>query len=193
MQIPLPFVGGNGNQLFLKSNLPLSDLGEFASNPIRRTLASTSPLIKTPVELVTGKSMFTGQDANYTVLKKTLSKLGIESKTAQDSAQVAETILNGLGLQNVSTNLIRKVQTVLEKDTNNTSSQQLWAELFRTILQNTKQENVVNSGLYDELEQYQAIIKRLKNQGVDIPTMTEINATNKMKLNRLKRKRAYSR
>ena len=41
--------------------------------------------------------------------------------------------------------------------------------------------------------QYQAVIKRLKNQGVNVPTMTEINATNKMKLNRLKRKRAYSR
>lgn len=192
-QIPLPFVSGNGNQLFLKSNLPLSDLGEFASNPIRRTLSSTTPVLRTPIELVTGKSLFTGQDANYTVLKKTLNKLGIDNKTANDSAQVAETVLNSLGLQNVSTNLIRKVQTILEKDTNNTSPQQLWAEILRSILQNTKQENVVNSGLYDELEQYQAIIKRLKNQGVDIPTMTEINATNKMKLNRLKRKRAYSR
>ena len=195
-QVPiwLPFLDNtNGNQLFLKSNLPISDLGEFASNPIRRTLASTTPVLRTPIELVTGKSLFTGQDANYTVLKKTLNKLGIDNKTANDSAKVAETVLNSLGLQNVSTNLIRKVQTVLEKDTNDTSPQQLWSEIFRSVLQNTKRENIVNSGLYDELEQYQAIIKRLKNQGVNIPTMTEINATNKMKLNRLKRKRAYSR
>ena len=54
-------------------------------------------------------------------------------------------------------------------------------------------QQLVNSGLYDEMLQYQAVIKRLKNQGIDVPTMTEINATNKMKLNRLKRKRAYSR
>lgn len=193
MQIPLPFTGNNGEQLFLKANLPVSDLGEFMSNPLQRTGASTAPLIKTPIEIITGKSLFTGEDANYNVLKNTAEKLGIKSKGVQDTAQLAETILNGFGLQNVSTNLIKKVQAVLDKDQEGKSDQQLWAEIFRSVLQNTKRENVVNSGLYDEMEQYQAVVKRLKNQGVNVPTMTEINATNKMKLNRLKRKRAYSR
>lgn len=193
MQIPLPFTGSNGEQLFLKANLPVSDLGEFMSTPVQRTLASTAPLIKIPTEMVTGKSLFTGEDANYNTLKNTAEKLGIKSQGVQDTAQLAETILNGFGLQNVSTNLIKKVQTVLDKDKDNKSDQQLWAEIFRSVLQNTKRENVVNSGLYDEMEQYQAVVKRLKNQGVNVPTMTEINATNRMKLNRLKRKRAYSR
>lgn len=193
MQIPLPFTGSNGEQLFLKANLPVSDLGEFMSNPVQRTLASTAPLIKTPIEMVTGKSLFTGEDANYNTLKNTAEKLGIRSQGVQDTAQLAETILNGFGMQNVSTNLIKKVQAVLDKDQDGKSNQQLWAEIFRSVLQNTKRENIVNSGLYDEMQQYQAVIKRLKNQGIDVPTMTEINATNKMKLNRLKRKRAYSR
>ena len=143
--------------------------------------------------MVTGKSLFTGEDANYNTLKNTAEKLGIRSQGVQDTAQLAETILNGFGMQNVSTNLIKKVQAVLDKDQDGKSNQQLWAEIFRSVLQNTKRENIVNSGLYDEMLQYQAVIKRLKNQGIDIPTMTEINATNKMKLNRLKRKRAYSR
>lgn len=193
MQIPLPFRDKDGNQLFLKANLPVSDLGEFMSNPVQRTLSSTAPLIKIPTEMVTGKSLFTGEDTNYNVLKNTAEKLGIRSQGVQDTAQLAETILNGFGMQNVSTNLIKKVQAVLDKDQEGKSDQQLWAEIFRSVLQNTKRENVVNSGLYDEMQQYQAVIKRLKNQGIDIPTMTEINATNKMKLNRLKRKRAYSR
>ena len=193
MQIPLPFRDKDGNQLFLKANLPVSDLGEFMSNPVQRTLASTAPLIKTPIEMVTGKSLFTGEDANYNTLKNTAEKLGIKYQGVQDTAQLAETILNGFGMQNVSTNIIKKVQAVLDKDQEGKSNQQLWAEIFRSVLQNTKRENVVNSGLYDEMEQYQAVIKRLKNQGVNVPTMTEINATNKMKLNRLKRKRAYSR
>ena len=193
MQIPLPFTGSNGEQLFLKANLPVSDLGEFMSNPVQRTLSSTAPLIKTPIEMVTGKSLFTGEDANYNTLKNTAEKLGIRSQGVQDTAQLAETILNGFGMQNVSTNLIKKVQAVLDKDQDGKSNQQLWAEIFRSVLQNTKRENIVNSGLYDEMLQYQAVIKRLKNQGIDVPTMTEINATNKMKLNRLKRKRAYSR
>lgn len=193
MQIPLPFTGSNGEQLFLKANLPVSDLGEFMSNPVQRTLSSTAPLIKTPIEMVTGKSLFTGEDANYNTLKNTAEKLGIRSEEVNNTAKLAETILNGFGLQNVSTNLIKKVQAVLDKDQDGKSNQQLWAEIFRSVLQNTKRENIVNSGLYDEMLQYQAVIKRLKNQGIDVPTMTEINATNKMKLNRLKRKRAYSR
>ena len=193
MQIPLPFTGSNGEQLFLKANLPVSDLGEFMSNPVQRTLSSTAPLIKTPIEAVTGKSLFTGEDANYNTLKNTAEKLGIKYQGVQDTAKLAETILNGFGMQNVSTNLIKKVQAVLDKDQDGKSNQQLWAEIFRSVLQNTKRENIVNSGLYDEMLQYQAVIKRLKNQGIDVPTMTEINATNKMKLNRLKRKRAYSR
>ena len=32
-QIPLPWTDGNGNQMFLKANLPVSDLGEWLSNP----------------------------------------------------------------------------------------------------------------------------------------------------------------
>ena len=193
MQIPLPFTGSNGEQLFLKANLPVSDLGEFMSSPVQRTLSSTAPLIKTPIEMVTGKSLFTGEDANYNTLKNTAEKLGIRSEGVNNTAKLAETILNGFGMQNVSTNLIKKVQAVLDKDQDGKSNQQLWAEIFRSVLQNTKRENIVNSGLYDEMQQYQAVIKRLKNQGIDVPTMTEINATNKMKLNRLKRKRAYSR
>lgn len=193
MQIPLPFTGSNGEQLFLKANLPVSDLGEFMSNPLQRTGASTAPLIKTPIEIITGKSLFTGEDANYNTLKNTAEKLGIRSEGVNNTAKLAETILNGFGMQNVSTNLIKKVQAVLDRDQEGKSNQQLWAEIFRSVLQNTKRENIVNSGLYDEMLQYQAVIKRLKNQGIDVPTMTEINATNKMKLNRLKRKRAYSR
>lgn len=191
MQIPLPFRDKDGNQLFLKANLPVSDLGEFMSNPLQRTGASTAPLIKTPIEIITGKSLFTGEDANYNVLKNTAEKLGIKSKGVQDTAQLAETILNGFGLQNVSTNLIKKVQAVLDRDQEGKSDQQLWAEIFRSVLQNTKRENVINSGLYDEMQQYQAVVKRLKNQGVNVPTMTEINAANKVKLRRAKRKRAY--
>ena len=192
MQIPLPFKDDKGNQLFLKSNLPVSDLGEFLSEPVKRVVSSTSPIIKTPFEMVTGKSTFTGEDANYNVLSGTLNKLGVRGQGIENTAQAAETILNNFGLQNISTNLIRKVEAILDKDNPAKSDQQLWAEIFRSVLQNTKQENVVNSGLYDQLDQYKSIIKRLKNQGIDVPTMTQINQVNKMKLNNMKNKRARS-
>ena len=190
MQIPLPFTGIDGNQLFLKANLPVSDLEEYISHPVQRILASTSPIIKTPTELVTGKSLYTGEDTNYKVLSNTLNKLGIYNEGVENSAQAAETILNGLGLQNVTTNLIKKVQAIIDKSNGEKSGNALWAEIFRSVLQNTNQENVKTSGLYDELEAYQAEIKRLKRQGIDVPTIREMTAKNKIKLNNAKRKRA---
>ena len=187
MQIPLPFTDGKGNQLFLKSNLPVSDLGEFIGDPLGRLAASTSPVIKTPYELKSGKSMFTGEDINYKTLSNTLNKLGVRDQGIENAAQAAETILNNFGLQNVSTNLISKVSSILDRNNDDKSNQQLWAEIFKSVLQNTKQESVENVKLYNELEQYQSILRRLKQQGVEVPTMTEIN---KMKLNRFKNKRA---
>lgn len=187
MQIPIPFTDGKGNQLFLKSNLPVSDLGEFMGDPLGRLAASTSPVIKTPYELKSGKSMFTGEDINYKTLSNTLNKLGVRDQGIENAAQAAETILNNFGLQNVSTNLISKVSSILDRNNDDKSNQQLWAEIFKSVLQNTKQESVENVKLYNELEQYQSILRRLKQQGVEVPTMTEIN---KMKLNRFKNKRA---
>lgn len=187
MQIPIPFTDGKGNQLFLKSNLPVSDLGEFIGDPLGRLAASTSPVIKTPYELKSGKSMFTGEDINYKTLSNTLNKLGVRDQGIENAAQAAETILNNFGLQNVSTNLISKVSSILDRNNDDKSNQQLWAEIFKSVLQNTKQESVENVKLYNELEQYQSILRRLKQQGVEVPTMTEIN---KMKLNRFKNKRA---
>ena len=187
MQIPIPFTDSKGNQLFLKSNLPVSDLGEFMSDPFGRLVASTSPVIKTPYELKSGKSMFTGEDVNYNTLSNTLAKLGVRGKNINNATKAAETILNNFGLQNVSTNLIKKVSSILDRNNEDMTDQQLWAEIFRSVIQNTKQENVETVRLYDELEQYQDLIKQLKQQNIQVPTMTEIN---KMKLNRFKNKRA---
>lgn len=196
MQIPLPFQDDEGNQLFLKSNLPVSDLGEFLENPVQRIVSSTSPLIKTPFERVTGVDTFTGQELNLDTLSgvtdKITDKLGIDGGGARNTAELAEHILKNFGLSNISTNLIKKVQTALDYDSGDKSGQQLWAEIFRSVLQSTNEENVRQSGLYDELEAYQAEIKRLKNQGIDVPTIKEITASNKLKLNNLKNKRAKS-
>ena len=191
MQIPIPWATDDeGSQLFLKTNLPLSDLGEILENPLQRIVSSTTPLIRTPFELTTGTSTFTGQPLNYDTATNLANTLGIElGAGVQNTAEVAEALLNGLGLQNVSTNVIKKVQTILEAAQDGTSGQDLWSEILRSILQSTNAENVRTSGLYDELEAYQAEIERLKDQGIDVPTIKELTASNSIKANRLKTKR----
>ena len=193
MQIPIPWAKDDeGNQLFLKANLPLSDLGEFLSNPAQKIAASLTPIIKAPIEMTTGKSLYTGEDTNYNVLKNKLNDLGVSSKGIQNTAQAAETILNNFGLQNVSTNLIRKVQAIIDGYNGDIAPQQVWAEIFRSVVQNANQENVETSKLYDEMEGYQQLFSELKKQGIDVPTIREINASNKNKLRNMKNKRTKS-
>lgn len=171
MQIPLPFTDKEGNQLFLKANLPLSDLGEWMSNPIQRAVSSTSPIIKAPIEYVTGVDTFTGQPSYKTE---------------------TEQLLTSLGLQNVSTNLKRKAEAIVSRYNGDTTNQEMFAELFRSLVQNVNRENVIQSGLYDELEAYQALVKQLKEQGQEVPTLTDINRIRKNRINAIMKKRTNS-
>ena len=173
MQIPLPWTDSNGNQLFLKSNLPLSDLGEYLSNPVGRAVSSLTPAIKTPIEMVMGKDVFTGQD------------ISDESKVKR--------ILGGLGLDNLTYGMKNKAESIIKRYNGDINNNEMWAELFRSVLQNTNQEKVQNSKLYEEMESYQNIINELESQGIDIPTIREINASNKIKLNRVGKKRSNNR
>ena len=193
MQIPIPFTGEDGNPLFLKTNLPLSDLGEYLENPLQRITSSVSPVIRVPFEMATGISTFTGDEAQYNSLTGLANTLGIPmSPGVQNTVEMTEQILNGLGLQNVSSNVAKKINAILQNYNGDKTGEQLWAEIFRSVLQSTQQENVQLNNLYDDLEAYQAEISRLKKQGIDIPTIKEITASNNLKLNNLKKKRASS-
>lgn len=166
-QIPTPFKDSKGNQLFMKTNLPLSDLGEYIENPVQRGLSSVTPIIKAPIEKVTGKDLFTGQDVNR--------KSSIEQ------------IANYLGVNTISTDLWRKIQAIQNSEL---SDNEKWAEILRSMLQNTNEDKVQNNKLYQELEYYQNRVSSLKNQGINIPTIKELTEQSKSNVNRLKKKRA---
>lgn len=195
MQIPLnlPIVGGkdsNGNQLFLKANLPLSDLGEWLSNPTQKLASSLTPVIKGPVEAVTGKSTFTGEDLQTNEINKLLQTMGINPpQGVQNINSATEHILNTLGLQNVSSNIVKKIRAILEGSTGEKDPQQVWAEIFRSVVQSTNEENVELNDMYNDLEVYQAYVKQLENQGIDVPSVRDITSSNNIKLNNIKRKR----
>jgi hypothetical protein len=194
MQIPITIPGSDGdsNQLFLKANLPVSDLGEWMSNPIQRAFASSTPLIKVPAEMTTGKDAFTGQDLKLDTTKKLLNAMGISDvpQGITDTTALAEHILSGLGASTISTNAIKKVTKVLNAaQGEDVDGEELWAEIFRSLLQNTNQDAVENSKLYDEYDAYQALISDLKKQGIDVPTIREMQKSGQIKINKLKNKR----
>ena len=191
MQIPLPITDSNGNRLFLKTNLPLSDLGEWMESPLRRTLASTSPLIRTPYEMVTGQNIFTGKDNYYNALSGAYQNITGKTPSAGVSNLMgkAEQLLAGLGVDTISTNLVKKVSSVMSKYKSNMDSQAMWAEIFRSVLQNTNQSKIENSKVYENLQAYQAYIKQLKNQGINIPTINELTNQSKRSLRKVQTRR----
>lgn len=194
MQIPLimPWSDGDSNQVFLKSNLPVSDLGEWMSNPIQRAFASSTPLIKVPAEMATGKDAFTGQDLKLDTTEKLLKSMGVSDipQEITNTTELAEHILSGLGLSNITTNTIKKVTKVLNSaQGEDIDGEELWAEIFRSVVQNTNQDTVENSKLYDEYEAYQELVKELKKQGIDVPTIREMQKSGQIKINKLKNKR----
>ena len=191
MQLPLPITDSNGNRIFLKTNLPLSDLGEWMSNPVQRTLASTSPLIRTPFEMVTGKNIFTGKDSYYNALSDAYETVtgNKPSEGVSNAMAKAEQILAGLGVDTISTNMLKKVTSAVKTYNGNMDSQAMWAEIFRSILQNTNQEKIEKSRAYEDLSKYQAYIKQLKNQGIEVPTIKELNNQSKRSLRRVQNRR----
>lgn len=192
MQIPLPAKDKKGNRLFLKTNLPLSDLGEFMSNPLRRTLSSTTPLIKTPYEMVTGKDIYTGNDTYknaFNDFSQATTGKGL-SESGKKWATRAEQILSGLGVDTITTNNVKKISSILKKHNGDMDNQAMWAEVFRSVLQNTNQDKIEESRAYENLEAYQNYIKALKNQGIEVPTIRELNRQSKRTLRSVRNRRS---
>lgn len=152
----MPFVTDDGT-ISLKSNLPVSDLGEYMSNPLQRLVSSTSPLIKTPFEQVTGVNTFTGRD--------------ISDRSA------LQAMLDTTGLSNLTTKQLDKVQSLYDMyDGNNDFDSQTLATLIPSVLRYSDPEKIANQEQYEELMQYQEYVKQLKNQGIDVPTIRELKS-----------------
>ena len=147
MQIPL-YKDENGNLVTLKSNLPVSDLGEFIENPLQRLVSSTSPLIRTPFEAVTGVDTFTGEESN---------KSGLDY------------LAGILGLSNV----VKVPGRLRSISPENTASQNL-SNLFGSVFSYNDADKIAMSDAYEEMEEYQNYINELKAQGINVPTLAEL-------------------
>lgn len=168
MEIPV-FQDELGNMMSIKANLPVSDLGEYMSDPLRRLVSSTSPLIKAPFEMTTGKDTFTGQDLYKSTPDQLASYLGIDTITTAQADKVS--------------NLFNDIQ-------NDEELTKTMVDLLPSVLKYNDSKKIANSDMYEELEDYQALFKKLKNQGIDIPTIRELSDNSSIVLKNLKSKRA---
>lgn len=153
-EIPL-FNAGKGLTT-LKSNLPVGDLGEYIENPLQRLVASTSPLIKTPFEQVTGVDTFTGRDIS--------------------DRSPLQAMLDTTGLSNLTTKQINKIDQLINNNELDASDLAIIApSMFRT----NDADKIANQKAYEELMAYQAYVKKLKDQGQYVPTIRDLKSFEK--------------
>lgn len=159
----LPLFMGDEGLTTAKLNLPVGDLGEYLENPLQRLVSSTSPLIKTPFELTSGVDTFTGQDIS--------DRSGLE------------TLARSLGLTNVY-NATGNIADLISGETEITP-----ATVAPSIFRYSDAEKIANQRDYEELIQYQQIVKDLKNQGIDVPTISELRNSTNATLKAVKKRR----
>ena len=169
-QLPLPFKDEKGNTIMLKMNLPVSDLTIFSSpkDVAQRVVSSTTPLIRAPFEQVSGIDMYTGQE---------LYRSGVEQ------------LASYLGISNITTNLWDKIEAIIQQNNGDINSTEMWTEIFNSLAQYNNSEKIKNSRLYEEMEYYSNLVSQLRKQGIEVPTIRELDSSGRRTLRRTTRNR----
>lgn len=166
--IPIPFKDKNGKYKAIKSSLPLGDLGEFLSNPLKRGLAATSPIVRAPFELATNKQIFSdmaieefkGQRGFYIpeVSKKVefgLSQLGLDVPAA------------------AAFDVGRAVTDVAKGNINNIGDFTT-SSVGRTIVSQGDPAKTASREAYNDLDDLQNLMRYYKQEKIDIKTLAEL-------------------
>ena len=167
MEIPL-FKTKNDNLVSVKSNLPVADLMDTIDDPLQKLVNVESPLIKTPIETVTGVDTFTGRELNRTT---------------------PETITSLLGVDTLTTSQAKKIKNLYEDIGNDEEKSKIVTDILPSVLRYADNEKIQNSKMYEDLQTYQDVFRELKNEGMDIPTIRDLSTKSSISLKNLKAKR----
>ena len=137
----------------------------FGNSFFRRLVSSTTPLIRAPFEKVTGIDTFTGRE--------------LSDKNNLDF------IARNTGLD-IFTNQIDKVGKLRQLEE---LSPTTLATILPSVAREINPEKNITNNQYQQLEELNNYIKQLKNTGVKVRTMNEIQAPMKARLNRIKKAR----
>lgn len=178
LYIPFPSLDKDGNYTYFKANLPFADFVDFTSDPLKKVIGMTGPVIKAPFEMVTNTQIFSGQPIEKYEGQMSTQIPWMTNKGAYLASQTGWDVPAKLG-----TNIIKQL-TGQTESTGNLGLDALNALNF------TKQGSVAmneSSQVYQELEAVRNYMTKLKAQGVEVKTISEIENQNKV-LNDLKAK-----
>jgi transcriptional regulator with XRE-family HTH domain len=164
--IPVTRLGADGKYMAIKLNLPVGDLGEFAQNPFRRLMSSTSPLLRAPFEAVTNKSIYTDLPISEFEGQRGFTMPGVDRYTEYWLTQA------GLDVPiRAATDLIKGAQGAARGDDIGTV---ISDALLRTVVGKGDINRTQRSRDYAELKQLQNLLRYYKQENIYIPTINEL-------------------
>ena len=176
-QIPIPFANQDGTFNVLDASLPINDLLDFIENPANKIASSMSPLVRAPFELSNNLNTYTGRPIEDFPGKKS----DLLSRTPLANTPInrgfTEWSLGNFGLDTP----IRTTANIWDLLTNNTfqggdvlgNASKNLANLTGIIKQNDPVKARISRD-YQTLENLQNYIDSLKQSGIELQTLSEI-------------------
>jgi hypothetical protein len=170
----------DGKYVAVKTNLPPSELGEFLSNPMQKVLSAASPLIRGPFELATNKQIFTGlpiqdfkgQRAYALDFKIPGTNIGLDRRTeyliGQTGVDVPINLAYGTG------------KSVFDLVTKKATPAEAFTQGFgRSVASIGDPARTARGQGFDKLTRLREYVSYLKQEGVDLPTINQLENKNK--------------
>lgn len=161
----------NGEYVAAKLNLPIGDLAEWLSDPLNRSLSSLTPYLRAPFEVATNRQIYSGlpiqefqgqRGYNLDFLPR-----GLEYGLSQTGFDVPVAAVTGTFQQarGLATGQI-------------TPSEALSQGLLQSVISRGDPQRAQRSKAYDDLRRMQELIAYSKQEGIDVPTLAEIENKN---------------
>ena len=188
----------DGQYISIKANMPSSELDEFLKDPLNKTLGSFAPAIRAPFEIASNYQLFTGRPVQEFAgqesrLRAELKEVfpNLPSWAEIPGGRLGEYMLSQSGLDTPIGGLVRVPKTAWELM--NTPPDPM-GENFQTTVDTLASAPGLRSiiGMGDPAQnrlsldyQYRDLladkIKYYKQQGVDVPTITELENRRKFR------------
>ena len=169
LYIPIPGIGKDGSYKILRGSLPFGNLIDTLENPLSNTVNLVSPGIKMPIELVSNKNSFTGNDIEKFKGQMSTNIPGLTKKQ--------EYLLGGLtGLDVPLKNANRAYQGIQQTMAGE-------ANPFKAIENASTMDGNIDTDrinrMYDQLDRLETMMKQYEQQGYEFSTMAELKQANK--------------
>jgi hypothetical protein len=170
----------DGKYYALKLNLPIGDLNEFLNNPLQRAASSFTPIMRAPFELAANTQIFSGlpiqefkgQKAYNLDFLNMVNKIpGLE----MFDARTAEYLISQTGLDVPAALVGGTLKGVSDLVSGEAGAGEL---LSRGALQSAvsvgSKEKGIRNRQYQELRRLQGLLRYAKQEGIEVPTVSEV-------------------